>query len=312
MKRKPASPPGPQGTGLARVGGSPGPRGRCRTGGPCAACRTARRRPATARQREARGERIDLVLPVEAHHLLVEALSVVLVLLLQALDLRLHLREPLHAVELLEGQRQQHARTTSVMTMIERPQPNPTVSWKNLRMPSKKSTRGCRTLAKTTGGTASGVWRRGRVFPRRTAEQGLGCHGVVATVAERVAAQQAPRREQGAAQYAVGLNRLHRIGGARGVVLAPARQSGRDDALVDQDRRQATCTAMRRRRGTSRQTPRLRPSGVSISIASSVWLSPARVAEGVRADVRTCVATRTPGSSPTATAACAERAVALV
>jgi hypothetical protein len=35
-----------------------------------------------------------------------------------------------------------HARTTSVMTMIESPQPNPTVSWKNLRIASKKSISG--------------------------------------------------------------------------------------------------------------------------------------------------------------------------
>ena len=57
--------------------------------------------------RQAGGEGVDLVLPVEAHHLLVEALLVVLVLVLERLDLRLESRHRLHRLELLERQRQQ-------------------------------------------------------------------------------------------------------------------------------------------------------------------------------------------------------------
>ena len=59
---------------------------------------------------------------------------------------------------------------------------------------------------------------------------------VVAAVAERVAAQQPPAGQHGAAQYAVALDRLHRVRRAGRVVLAAARERRRDEALVEPDR----------------------------------------------------------------------------
>jgi hypothetical protein len=58
-------------------------------------------------QGQARGERIDVVLLVELHHLLVQALLVVLVLRLQFLDVGRQALKRLHRLELLQGQRQQ-------------------------------------------------------------------------------------------------------------------------------------------------------------------------------------------------------------
>ena len=57
-------------------------------------------------QREARGQRVDLVLLVEAHDLLLLALLVLLVALLDPLHLRRQPLERLHRADLLEGQRQ--------------------------------------------------------------------------------------------------------------------------------------------------------------------------------------------------------------
>ncbi len=59
------------------------------------------------RERETRRKRVDLVLPVELHHLLVEALLVVLVALLELLHLGRVGGQRLHRLELLERQRQQ-------------------------------------------------------------------------------------------------------------------------------------------------------------------------------------------------------------
>src|SRR5436190_1266802 len=60
---------------------------------------------------------------------------------------------------------------------------------------------------------------------------------VEASVAEWVTAQDAPRRQDQAAKYAELLQRLDRVGRARGLVLAAAGERGRDHALVRDDRR---------------------------------------------------------------------------
>ena len=59
---------------------------------------------------------------------------------------------------------------------------------------------------------------------------------VVAAVAERVAARQAPGGEDRAAHDAELADRLRRVGRAGRLVLAAARQGGRDEALVEPDR----------------------------------------------------------------------------
>src|SRR4051812_33218367 len=61
---------------------------------------------------------------------------------------------------------------------------------------------------------------------------------VEASVAERVAAQQAPGREQRAAGDPEAFDRLHRIGRAGRLVAAAARSARRDPALVGAQRRQ--------------------------------------------------------------------------
>ena len=60
--------------------------------------------------------------------------------------------------------------------------------------------------------------------------------GVVAAVAERVAARQAPGGQDRAADDAQLANRLHGVGRAGGLVLAAARERRRDQALVEADR----------------------------------------------------------------------------
>ena len=57
-------------------------------------------------EREARGERVHLVLLVELHRLLLQALLVVLVLGLDLLDLRLESAQRVHRADLLDRQRQ--------------------------------------------------------------------------------------------------------------------------------------------------------------------------------------------------------------
>ena len=95
--------------------------------------------------REARGERIHLVLPVELHHLLVHPLLVVLEAFLELLHLRLEMSEPLHRVELLERQREQ-ARPHEDRQRDDRPAPAiPMLSWKNTRIAWKKSISGWMT-----------------------------------------------------------------------------------------------------------------------------------------------------------------------
>ena len=59
-------------------------------------------------ERQARGGRVDLVLLVEAHDLFLLALLVGLVLLLERLELRREHLEPLHRVDLLDGERHHH------------------------------------------------------------------------------------------------------------------------------------------------------------------------------------------------------------
>ena len=106
--------------------------------------------------REAGRERVDLVLLVELHRLLLQALRVLLVLRLHRLHLRRELLQPDHRLRRLVGDRQQdRARTITVSATIDQPHPRPSESWKNSRMPSKKSISGWRMLAKT-GVTATG------------------------------------------------------------------------------------------------------------------------------------------------------------
>ena len=75
-------------------------------------------------QGKKRGERVDLVLPIELHDLLLLALLVVLVLRLDRFQLGRHPLELLHRVELLEGQRQQQ-RPDHNRQRDDRPTPRP-------------------------------------------------------------------------------------------------------------------------------------------------------------------------------------------
>ena len=84
---------------------------------------------------------------------------------------------------------------------------------------------------------AAGRRRRGGAALARL-EQRLVRDRVVAAVAERVAAQQAPAREHEAARRAVGAHRLDGVVRAGRQVLAAPRQQRRDEALVEADRRE--------------------------------------------------------------------------
>src|SRR5579875_1480614 len=67
-------------------------------------------------------------------------------------------------------------------------------------------------------------------------EQPLGLNRVIASAAEGVAAQKPPAGEDEPPQYAVSLDRLHRVFGAGGVVLAARSEHRRDGVLVHPDR----------------------------------------------------------------------------
>ena len=120
------------------------------------------------------------------------------------------------------------ARTTTVSATIDIPSPTPRCRGRTGGSPrrSRSAAGGCwrrRPRVRSGSSRRSGAASGGRA---------LRGHGVIAAVAERIAAQQAPGRENGAAQYAVRADRLHRVGRAGRVVLAAARQRRRDHPLV--------------------------------------------------------------------------------
>src|SRR5690242_11223677 len=86
---------------------------------------------------------------------------------------------------------------------------------------SKKSISGWRTLAKNTGLVGNG------------AEQRLRRDGVVAAVAEGIAAQQPPGRQHRTSHQTIAADRLDGVLRARRVVFAATREGGRDRPLVD-------------------------------------------------------------------------------
>src|SRR3954452_18642985 len=114
----------------------------------------------------------------------------------------------------VSGSRQ--ARTMIVSAMIDQPHWIPMLSWKNFRIASKKSISGWSGLVAKSG---NGLMDVG-VAP----EEGLVGHGVIAAVAEGIAAQQSPRGEDGAPEDAIAPDRLHGVFGAAGVVLAARSQ----------------------------------------------------------------------------------------
>src|SRR3954468_22919290 len=115
--------------------------------------------------------------------------------------------------------------------MMDVPQPRPIESWKNVRTASKTSIRGWKMLARNMSG---GI---GRERGARSAEEGVRRDGVVAAATEGIAPQQSPRGEGDSAQDAIGLDRVHRVLRATGVVAAPSWKRGRDHALIEPDRR---------------------------------------------------------------------------
>ena len=125
-------------------------------------------------QRQARPERVDLVLLVELHHLLVVALLVVLVLLLELLDLRRELLQRLHRLELLERQRdQQRAHRDRQRDDRHAPaRPDGVVEEHDHR--SKTSISGWKMFAKTKVMAE----RAGRARRGRAAEEALRLDGV--------------------------------------------------------------------------------------------------------------------------------------
>src|SRR5271157_2358187 len=76
------------------------------------------------------------------------------------------------------------------------------------------------------------AWRSGGEVLVSVAEDALRVDRVIAAVAERVAAQQAPDREHHPAGYAFALNRLDGIARASGLVLASPRQKWREDSAI--------------------------------------------------------------------------------
>src|SRR5919205_1085566 len=90
----------------------------------------------------------------------------------------------------VSGSRQ--ARTMTVRTTMARPHSRPMSSWKNLITASKALINGWIGFVART---YKGLGVVGGVVMRRRPEQPLGAHRVVAAVAERIAAQEAPRCE---------------------------------------------------------------------------------------------------------------------
>ena len=90
-------------------------------------------------------------------------------------------------------------------------------------------------------------------------------------MAERVAAQQPPRRKDRSFEHAIAIDRLHRVLRAGRVVLAAPRERGRDPALVRADRPD------RQKPSRKRSVPQPRPSTSSES-AERIPLRPSRSA----------------------------------
>ena len=135
--------------------------------------------------RQARGSRVDLVLPVELHQLLVLLLLVVLVLLLDLLHLRRVAPAGLHRVDLLDRQRHEHIRTTTVVATIAHAHGRPRLVWNQVENVLHHGLE----LAEDRGS-----WQRCIIVNR-----------VVASVTPRVAPQQPPAGEDAATRRDRGL-----------------------------------------------------------------------------------------------------------
>ena len=107
-------------------------------------------------QRQAGGERVDLVLLVELHHLLLVTLLVVLVLLLELLDLRRERCSACIDLNCLSVSGSSAARTTTVSAMIDRPQLEPDGRGRTRGPPRRRRS------------AAGGCWRRRRAWLRRS------------------------------------------------------------------------------------------------------------------------------------------------
>ena len=127
-------------------------------------------------------------------------------------------------------------RTTIVIAMIEPPQPMPdrvVEEQENLLEHVDDRLEDVREDKHEDQRLTGGSW----VAERGGAEEALAGDGVEPTVAERIAAQEAPHRQDRAAEYAELPDRLRGVGRAGRLVLAAARQRRRDQALVERDRR---------------------------------------------------------------------------
>src|SRR5687767_14086812 len=143
---------------------------------------------------------------------------------------------------------------------------------------------------------AGGRLRRGSwAVGRARAEEALLLDGIEAAVAPRVAAKEPPGGQHDAAQYAVALDGLQRVRRAGRVVLAAPRESRRDDALVEPDRR-----ARDRARGHAEASPPRSPAWSSRSrSASSTADSPrsaSSAASGRATRTKSCPGGRSPAA----------------
>ena len=201
-------------------------------------------------------ERIDVVLLVELHHLLLLALLVLLVLGLDRLHLRRQLLHPLHRAELFDRQREQTARTHTVSSTIDQPHGTPTLLWKNVRTDSKTSISGWKMLAATKHGSGGRSGRSGL-------EQPLILDRIEASVAQRLqrSRRHPARTSPRSMPY---LDRLRRVFRARRVVLTALRRP--------------SARAASGRRGSAAPTQRGHQRRSSAWPAASRWRSGSRSA----------------------------------
>ena len=188
-------------------------------------------------QRDAGGERVDFVLLVEAHHLLLHALSVVLVFLLDLFDLRLQRLQRAHPFERFVGERDQQRPGADREGDDRRPPAEADVVVEELEDRVGDVDQRLQDVRRSGSRARLAVVVLGRVDRADPQGEAVGDR-VEAAVAERVAAQQAPGGEQQRRGSAEAADRLGRVGRAGRLVAAAARQGGRDPALVGGDRRQ--------------------------------------------------------------------------
>ena len=176
-------------------------------------------------QRQAGRQRVDFVLLVELHQLLLLALFVVLVALFDLLHLGRQPLHLLHRLQLAVGQRNQHRPDQHRQEHDRQPPAAPhQVVVDEHHDPFEEADQGREGVLDYVREDHAPASPWAWAWRRACLEDALILDRVKAAVAERVAAQQPPGGEHQAAGHTELANRVHRVTRARRLVLAATRK----------------------------------------------------------------------------------------